>query len=58
MEPLPNISVVRFGTYEVSFQSGEVRKGGMKIKVQPQPLKLLEVLLRASRETRNSGRVA
>jgi hypothetical protein len=28
MEPLRHTSVVRFGTYEVSLQSGEVRKGG------------------------------
>jgi TolB-like protein/DNA-binding winged helix-turn-helix (wHTH) protein/Flp pilus assembly protein TadD len=37
--------VFRFGSYEVSFQSGEVRKGGMRIKVQQQPLKVLEILL-------------
>src|SRR6202522_4344220 len=42
--PLPN-SVVRFGTYEVSIRSGEVRKSGLKIRVQQQPLKLLEILL-------------
>jgi TolB-like protein/DNA-binding winged helix-turn-helix (wHTH) protein/Flp pilus assembly protein TadD len=40
-----HISLVRFGMYEVSFQSGELRKAGMKIKIQQQPLKLLEVLL-------------
>ena len=45
MEPSRNTSLVRFGTYEVSFQSGEVRKGGMRIKVQQQPLKVLEILL-------------
>ena len=45
MEPQRNPSVVRFGTFEVSFQSGEVRKAGMKVKVQQQPLKLLEMLL-------------
>ena len=38
-------SVVRFGTYEISFLSGELRKAGTKIRVQPQPLKLLEILL-------------
>jgi len=42
--PRPN-SVVRFGTYEVSLQSGEVRKGGLRIRVQQQPMKLLEILL-------------
>jgi TolB-like protein/DNA-binding winged helix-turn-helix (wHTH) protein/Flp pilus assembly protein TadD len=45
MEPLRHSFVVRFGTYEVSFQSGEVRKAGVRIRVQHQPLKLLEVLL-------------
>jgi DNA-binding winged helix-turn-helix (wHTH) protein len=38
-------SVVRFGTYEVSLQSGEVRKSGLRIRVQQQPMKLLEILL-------------
>jgi TolB-like protein/DNA-binding winged helix-turn-helix (wHTH) protein/Tfp pilus assembly protein PilF len=42
--PPPN-SVVRFGTYEVSLQSGEVRKAGLRIRVQQQPMKLLEILL-------------
>ena len=45
MEPLRQTSVVRFGTYEVSLQSGELRKAGVKIKVQQQPMKLLEILL-------------
>src|SRR6204780_2864713 len=45
MEPLPHMSVVRFGTYEISFQSGEVRKAGLRIRVQQQPMKLLEILL-------------
>src|SRR5947207_6626949 len=45
MEPLRQTSVVRFGTYEVSLQSGEVRKAGVKIRVQQQPMKLLELLL-------------
>jgi TolB-like protein/DNA-binding winged helix-turn-helix (wHTH) protein/Flp pilus assembly protein TadD len=45
MESLQPNSVVRFGTYEVSFQSGEVRKSGLRIRVQQQPMKLLEVLL-------------
>src|ERR1700678_845264 len=45
MEPLRHSFVVRFGIYEVSFQSGAVRKAGVRIRVQQQPLKLLEVLL-------------
>jgi TolB-like protein/DNA-binding winged helix-turn-helix (wHTH) protein/tetratricopeptide (TPR) repeat protein len=46
MDPLPNPSVVRFGTYEISFQSGEVRKSGMRIRIQQQPLRVLEILLK------------
>ena len=45
MEPLRHAFVVRFGTYEVSLQSGELRKAGVRIRVQQQPLKLLEALL-------------
>src|ERR1700678_1492028 len=45
MEPLQPNSVMRFGTFEVSLQSGEVRKGGLRIRVQQQPMKLLEILL-------------
>jgi TolB-like protein/DNA-binding winged helix-turn-helix (wHTH) protein/Flp pilus assembly protein TadD len=48
MEPLQPNSVVRFGTYEVSLQSGEVRKAGLRIRVQQQPMKLLEILLQHS----------
>jgi TolB-like protein/DNA-binding winged helix-turn-helix (wHTH) protein/Flp pilus assembly protein TadD len=50
MEPLKPNSVVRFGTYEVSLQSGEVRKSGLRIRVQQQPMKLLEVLLERTGE--------
>src|SRR5271154_1186493 len=45
MESLRPNSVVRFGTYEVSLQSGEVRRAGLRIRVQQQPMKLLEILL-------------
>ena len=45
MEPLRHPPIVRFGTYEVSLQSGELRKAGVKIRVQQQPMKLLEILL-------------
>ena len=45
MERLRLNSVIRFGTFEVSFQSGEVRKAGLRIRVQQQPMKLLEILL-------------
>ena len=45
MEPVRHMAIVRFGTYEVSLQSGEMRKRGVRIKVQQQPMKLLEILL-------------
>src|SRR6185369_1798311 len=45
MEPSRQASVVRFGTYELGLQSGELRKAGARIRVQQQPLKLLEILL-------------
>src|ERR1700680_4218535 len=45
METPRSTSIVRFGTYEVSLQSGEVRKAGVRIRIQQQPLKLLEILL-------------
>jgi TolB-like protein/DNA-binding winged helix-turn-helix (wHTH) protein/Flp pilus assembly protein TadD len=50
MEPLRRTSVVRFGTFEVSFESGEVRKAGLRIRVQQQPLKLLQILLESHGE--------
>jgi hypothetical protein len=45
MEPLRCTYVARFGTFEVSFASGEMRRAGLKIRVQQQPLKLLQLLL-------------
>src|SRR5246127_467996 len=50
MESPPPNSVLRFGTYEVSPQSGEVRKAGLRIRVQQQPMKLLQILLEHPRE--------
>src|ERR1700686_341078 len=45
MKPSPRSPVARFGTFEVSFDSGEVRRAGLKIRVQQQPIKLLQILL-------------
>ena len=45
MESLRHTPVVRFGTFEVSLASNEIRKAGVKIRVQQQPMKLLEMLL-------------
>jgi TolB-like protein/DNA-binding winged helix-turn-helix (wHTH) protein len=40
-----NSGVVRFATFQVDLRSGELRKQGVKIKVQEQPLRVLTVLL-------------
>src|SRR5438309_78529 len=45
MEPSRHTSVVRFGTYEIALHSGVLRKAGVRIRVQQQPLRLLEILL-------------
>lgn len=50
METPQSKSVLRFGTYEIDLQSGELRKAGLKIRVQQQPLKVLEVLLEHPRQ--------
>src|SRR5882757_6063133 len=38
-------SVLRFGVFEVHVRSGELRKQGMRIKLQDQPFHVLAVLL-------------
>src|SRR5438093_9055298 len=43
-------SVLRFGTFEVDVRAGEVRKQGVRIKLQEQPFHVLTVLLRRSGE--------
>src|SRR5690348_4569529 len=45
MDLLRLTSVVRFGTYEVDPHSGELRKAGIRVRVQQQPLRLLQTLL-------------
>ncbi len=37
--------IVRFGAFEVDLRSGELRKGGLKIRLQDQPFKVLTMLL-------------
>src|SRR3954470_3726161 len=37
--------VVRFGVFEVDLQTGELRKKGVKVRLQEQPLQVLRVLL-------------
>lgn len=36
---------VRFGAFEVDLRTGEVRKHGLKIKLQDQPFQILALLL-------------
>ncbi len=45
MDTLRRISGARFGTFQVSFDAGEIRREGLRIRVQQQPLKLLQILL-------------
>ncbi|MGA9964899.1 MAG: winged helix-turn-helix domain-containing protein, partial [Terriglobales bacterium] len=43
--------VIRFGVFELDLQSRELRKQGMKIKLQGQPVEILAVLLERPGET-------
>ena len=38
-------NVLRFGNFEADFRAGELRKRGVKLKLQEQPLRILEILL-------------
>jgi len=40
-----SVELIRFGVFEVDARSGEVRKAGVRIKVQDQPFKVLLTLL-------------
>ncbi len=42
---LPAGTVVRFGTFELDVRAGELRKAGMRIRIQQQPLQVLHILL-------------
>src|SRR6266581_9316650 len=43
-------SIVRFGNFEVNFQTGELRHRGQKVKLQEQPFQVLAALLERSGE--------
>lgn len=47
-EPSPNLSGYRFGVFEVDLRAGEIRKNGLKIKLQEQPFQVLTFLLQNS----------
>src|ERR1700730_4463787 len=43
--PVPVPNVFRFGVFEVDLQASELRKSGVKLKLQDQPLQVLIALL-------------
>src|SRR5215475_9779314 len=45
INPRPVHERVRFGVFELDLRSGELRRDGVKIKLQDQPLKILQVLV-------------
>ncbi len=46
----PSRGAVRFGVFEVDLRAGELRKRGVKIKLQDQPFQILQILLEHSGE--------
>lgn len=44
-------SMLRFGVFELDLKNGEARKAGLKIKLQPQPFKVLAILASRPGET-------
>ena len=41
----PSASVLRFGVFELDVRSGDLRRSGVRVHLQEQPLKLLQCLL-------------
>ena len=44
-QPLHTLGPVRFGTFELDLEAGELRKNGLKLKLQGQPIQVLAALL-------------
>jgi DNA-binding response OmpR family regulator len=40
-----NIHVIRFGVFEADLETGELRKNGVKVRLQEQPFVILKLLL-------------
>lgn len=40
-----NASLIRFGVFEADLRAGELRKHGLKLKLQEQPFRILVMLL-------------
>lgn len=50
MPPLPVSQVIRFGEYELDLRAGELRNGGIRIRLQEQPLLVLQALVESPGE--------
>jgi TolB-like protein/DNA-binding winged helix-turn-helix (wHTH) protein len=50
METLPSPNIVRFGPFELNLRTGELRKRGIRLSLQQQPLEILRALLEAGGE--------
>src|SRR5260370_18168476 len=50
--PLPqsNSRIVRFGVFELDLSAGELRKNGVKLRLQEQPFQVLAMLLERAGE--------
>ena len=46
----PRVEILRFGVFEVDLRSGELRKQGIRVKLQDQPFLVLKVLLQRAGE--------
>src|SRR2546426_7501015 len=44
-EPGETPPTIQFGTFEIDLRSGELRKAGIRVKLQEQPFKVLTALL-------------
>jgi DNA-binding response OmpR family regulator len=49
--PADKSRVVRFGVFEVDLQESELRKSGIRIKLQEQPFQILTMLLERPGQT-------
>src|SRR3954464_13422231 len=47
---LPELQNFRFGVFDIDLRSGELRKQGVKIKLQDQPFQVLVMLLESAGE--------
>ena len=53
--PVESPRVVRFGAFEADLRAGELRKNGLKVKLQDQPFQVLLMLLEHAGEVDAGG---